>query len=67
MIPLSLITPPLILKRVKLLFAIKEKVPNKLTELMFFVLPLAACIIDINIAAIPVCIVALFASVHEGF
>lgn len=39
---------------------------NKLTGLMLFILPLTVCFVDINIAAMPVCLVALFASVQEG-
>lgn len=39
---------------------------NKLTGLMLFILPLTARFVDIHIAAIPVCIVALFSAVQEG-
>ena len=39
---------------------------NKITGLMLFILPLTVRFVDIRIAAIPVCIVALFASVQEG-
>ena len=39
---------------------------NRLTGLMLFLLPLTARFADISIAAIPVCVTALFASVQEG-
>ncbi|SEU08166.1 CDP-diacylglycerol--glycerol-3-phosphate 3-phosphatidyltransferase [Enterocloster clostridioformis] len=39
---------------------------NKLTGALLFMLPLAMVLIDINLAAIPVCVVATFAAVQEG-
>lgn len=39
---------------------------NRLTGLMLFVLPLTVRFVAVNIAAVPVCIVALFAAVQEG-
>lgn len=39
---------------------------NKVTGLMLFVLPLTVPLADIHMAAVPVCLVALFAAVQEG-
>ena len=39
---------------------------NKVTGLMLFVLPLTVPLADIHTAAVPVCLVALFAAVQEG-
>lgn len=39
---------------------------NKLTGLLLFVLPLTMEVVDINLTAIPVCAVAMFAAIQEG-
>ena len=40
---------------------------NKLTGFCLFLLPLAGIFVDILLAAVPVCIVATFAAVQEGY
>lgn len=40
---------------------------NKITGILLFIFPLTILIVDINLAAIPVCSVAAFASVQEGY
>lgn len=48
-------------------FVSPHSVANKATGLLLFVLPLTSFFVDINITAIPVCIIATFAALQESY
>ncbi len=48
-------------------FLMLHTIPNKITGFVLFLFPLILLFIDIKFAAIPVCALAFFAALHEGF
>ena len=48
-------------------FVMLHTVMNKVTGLLLFVLPLTLPFVEIKYAAIPVCAVATFAAIQEGY
>lgn len=41
-------------------------IPNKISGLVLFILPLVLVFVDIQYAGIPVCFITMFSAVHEG-